>query len=255
MRYNRWLFPMYFLAFMACHDARRQVASSIVSPDSTTLSTKTDSLQTASLPAQIKSRTALYLDSLGLKNIREADSTIVIKLMYATPDNFTGEILYSDLKEAYLHEDALQSLLLAQQRLKERHPEYRLIVYDAARPMSVQRKMWNRVKGTSKNIYVSNPAHGGGLHNYGLAVDVSIIDSNNVVLPMGTEVDYFGAEAHITQEAMLVKNGKISPEERNNRLLLREVMKEAGFRALNSEWWHFNRCSREDALRKYKLIN
>ena len=121
--------------------------------------------------------------------------------------------------------------------------------------MSVQRKMWNRVKGTSKNIYVSNPAHGGGLHNYGLAVDVSIIDSNNVVLPMGTEVDYFGAEAHITQEAMLVKNGKISPEERNNRLLLREVMKEAGFRALNSEWWHFNRCSREDALRKYKLIN
>ena len=161
MRYNRWLFPMFFLAFMACHDARRQVASSIVSPNSTTLSTKTDSLQAASLPAQIKSRTALYLDSLGLKNIREADSTIVIKLMYATPDNFTGEILYSDLKEAYLHEDALQSLLLAQQRLKERHPEYRLIVYDAARPMSVQRKMWNRGKGTPKNIYVSNPAHGG----------------------------------------------------------------------------------------------
>ena len=93
MRYNRWLFPMFFLAFMACHDARRQVVSSIVSPDSTTLSTKTDSLQAASLPAQIKSRTALYLDSLGLKNIREADSTIVIKLMYATPDNFTGEIL------------------------------------------------------------------------------------------------------------------------------------------------------------------
>ena len=67
--------------------------------------------------------------------------------------------------------------------------------------MSVQQKMWNVVKGTSQNIYVSNPARGGGLHNYGLAVDVSIADEKGNPLPMGTKVDHLGKEAHIDTEA------------------------------------------------------
>lgn len=74
--------------------------------------------------------------------------------------------------------------------------------------MSVQQKMWNVVKGTSKYIYVSNPARGGGLHNYGLAVDISILDEAGNPLPMGTEVDHLGPEAHITNEAALVQSGK-----------------------------------------------
>lgn len=44
--------------------------------------------------------------------------------------------------------------------------------------------MWNVVKGTSKYIYVSNPSRGGGLHNYGLAVDISILDDKGTPLPM-----------------------------------------------------------------------
>ena len=93
--------------------------------------------------------------------------------MYTRADNFTGTLLYEDLKEAYLHPDAMKSLKRAQRLLKEQYPGYSLIVYDAARPLSVQQKMWDVVKGTSKYIYVSNPSRGGGLHNYGLAVDIS----------------------------------------------------------------------------------
>lgn len=203
-------------------------------------------------PAQ--SRTARCLDSLGFISIAEADSTIAIDLMYTRADNFTGTILYEDLKEAYLHPEAMESLSRAQRLLKERRPGYSLIVYDAARPMSVQQKMWDVVKGTSKYIYVSNPARGGGLHNYGLAVDISILDEEGVPLPMGTPVDYLGKEAHITEEAQLVAQGKITEAERENRLLLRQVMKEAGFRPLPSEWWHFNRVSRQTAKEKYQLI-
>ena len=77
--------------------------------------------------------------------------------------------------------EAAKALLQAQKRLKELYPGYSLIIYDAARPMSVQQKMWNVVKGTSQNIYVSNPARGGGLHNYGLAVDVSIADEKGIL--------------------------------------------------------------------------
>ena len=103
-------------------------------------------------------------------------------------------------------------------------------------------------------MWVSNPNRGGGLHNYGLAVDINIQDSLGQPLPMGTKVDHLGIEAHITQESELVRNGKISEAERQNRILLRRVMKEAGFRALPSEWWHFNFCSRDVARQKYKVI-
>lgn len=202
----------------------------------------------------VLSRTARYMDSLGLVNIAHVDSTILVQLMYATPGNFTGEQLYGDLTEAYLHPDAAAAVAKAQQILKSLHPSYKLIVYDAARPMSVQQKMWDAVKGTPKYIYVSNPAHGGGLHNYGLAVDISIADSLNTPLPMGTEVDFMGAASHITNEAQLVKEKKITAWERDNRLLLRKVMKEAGFRPLPGEWWHFNLCSRKEAMARYSLI-
>ena len=110
------------------------------------------------------------------------------------------------------------------------------------------------VKGTSKYRYVSNPNRGGGLHNYGLAVDISIQDSLGRPLPMGTKVDHLGVEAHITEEGELIRNGKITKTERQNRILLRKVMKAAGFRALPSEWWHFNFCSREEARKKYNVI-
>lgn len=201
-----------------------------------------------------KSRMALYMDSLGLINVAELDSSIAVKLMYTQADNFTGEVLYDDLTEAYLHPDAAHALLEAQKALKQLHPSYSLLIYDAARPMSVQKKMWNVVKGTSKFRYVSNPNRGGGLHNYGLAVDISIQDSLGRPLPMGTKVDHLGMEAHITQESELVRSGKITEMERQNRILLRKVMKQAGFRALPSEWWHFNKCSREEARQRYRLI-
>ena len=201
-----------------------------------------------------RSEMALYMDSLGLVNIADLDSSLVAKLMYTQADNFTGEVLYDNLTEAYLHPDAAYALIEAQKALKKLHPSYSLIIYDAARPMSVQKKMWNVVKGTSKYKYVSNPNRGGGLHNYGLAVDISIQDSLGQPLPMGTKVDHLGMEAHITDEIGLVHNGKMSETERQNRLLLRKVMKETGFRALPSEWWHFNFCSRDVAKQKYKLI-
>ena len=113
-------------------------------------------------PPPERSAMALYMDSLGLVNVTDLDSSLVVKLMYTQADNFTGEVLYDNLTEAYLHPDAAYALIEAQKALKELHPSYSLIIYDAARPMSVQKKMWNVVKGTSKYKYVSNPKVPGG---------------------------------------------------------------------------------------------
>lgn len=90
-------------------------------------------------PQPKKSAMALYMDSLGLVNIAELDNSITVKLMYTQADNFTGEVLYDDLSEAYLHPDAAYALVKAQEALKQLHPSYNLVVYDAARPMSVQK--------------------------------------------------------------------------------------------------------------------
>ena len=197
--------------------------------------------------AQQKSATALYLNSLGYVNVAEQDSSILVSLMYARSDNFTGKLLYNDLREAYLHKDAIAPLLKAQRLLHEVHPDYNLIIFDAARPMHVQQQMWDVVKGTRQQIYVSNPARGGGLHNYGLAVDISIVNTQGDTIPMGTKVDHLGREAHTDYTA-------ISPEALQNRRLLISVMREAGFRSLPTEWWHFNLVSRNVAREKYKVI-
>ena len=50
--------------------------------------------------------------------------------------------------------------------------------------------MWDKVKNTRKYFYVSNPAHGGGLYNYGLAVDITLCTVHGDSIPMGTKVDY-----------------------------------------------------------------
>lgn len=196
-----------------------------------------------------------YLAGKGLINVLKQDPTIHVCLKYATPDNLMGETVYDGITGIWLHPDAAVKLLKAQQLLKEKHPSYSLLVFDAARPMSVQRKMWNIVRGTNKTNYVSNPAKGGGLHNYGMAVDVTILDAKGKELPMGTPFDFLGETAHITDEDTLVEEGKITQQELTNRLLLRTIMRQAGFRTILYEWWHFNACSREEARKSYPLID
>lgn len=194
------------------------------------------------------------LSSRGLKDISLMDSTIRINLMYATADNFMQEIVYEGLTKAWLRPEAAEMLIKAQAILKNINPAYSLIVLDAARPMSVQKKMWNMARRVGKAKYVSNPSNGGGLHNYGMAVDVSIVDLQGKLLPMGSPVDHFGEEAHIDAEELLLKEGQITQEEYDNRILLRSVMKKAGFRTILYEWWHFNACSRTEARRLYPVI-
>lgn len=204
--------------------------------------------------AQADSPTAQSMVKQGMVRVRSLDESIRVSLMYARDDNFTGEVLYDDLRDAYLHPKAAEALVKAQQRLEELHPEYSLIIFDATRPMSVQQKMYNKVKGTPKYFYVSNPANGGGLHNYGMAVDISICREDGDTIPMGSLVDHMSTLSHINNEAALVSDGRMSKEAKANRELLREVMRYAGFTPLSTEWWHFNLISRATARRYYKVV-
>jgi len=194
------------------------------------------------------------MERLGLIDVSTLDPGIMVQIIYATPYNFMGRVLYEDINRAYLQPDVAQKLLNAYKALKQLRPDLTLIVYDAARPISVQREMWKMVAGTKWDYYVSNPARGGGMHNFGAAVDLTLIDGTGKTLDMGTPFDYFGEEANTDKENELVKKGLITARELQNRLLLRKVMTDAGFRTVKSEWWHFNSCSLDEAKQQYQVI-
>ena len=191
-----------------------------------------------------------------MQDIAEVDSSIAVHLVYATPENFLGHVLYKDIHHAFVIPAMAQKLVKAQQRLKAIRPDLSLLIYDAARPLSVQREMWASVKGTPNVSFVANPAKGRGMHNYGAAVDITIImDSTGTPLPMGSPHDYFGPEARIDHEAELVANGLITKEELENRRLLRRVMTESGFITCVSEWWHFNHIPSIRAKSELRIID
>ena len=122
---------------------------------------------------------------------------------------------------------------LASDALKKQYPNYRIIVYDAARPQTIQKKMWDKVKGTPKSRYVASPGRI-SMHSYGVAVDVSILDEAGQALDMGTPVDYLGELAEPRREQEFLKSGKLTRKQINNRLLLRNLMKNAGFRSISN---------------------
>jgi D-alanyl-D-alanine dipeptidase len=196
---------------------------------------------------------AKLLERAGLVNIRDLDSSILVRLLYATENNFVGKQMYKSLREAYLQADAANRLVAAQQYLKQINPDLKLIVYDAARPQWAQEIMWNRVKNTPMRKYVASPQRI-SMHTYGVAVDVSIMDKNDRELDMGTPVDFLGAPAEPKNEAKYLASGELTHVQIENRKLLRTVMKKAGFGGIPNEWWHFEAFTRAEAQKKYVPI-
>lgn len=209
----------------------------------------------------------------GLVDIRTLDSDILVELRYSTEDNFVGRDMYGDLETAYLLPHFAKRVAEAQRILKRRRPEYTLLVYDAARPISVQRAMRRMVEGTPNESFVADGSRG-GRHNYGVAVDLTIAYGDGHPLDMGTGFDFFGDEASVkgtpdTDDpqtrtidvyrdyiAALARRGAISAQAADNRILLMEVMCEAGLVPYRREWWHFEELmSMPETRRKYRLLD
>ena len=196
---------------------------------------------------------AAKMEEYGLVDIASVDSTIIVDLKYATTDNFVGENMYGTLRRAYLRPEIARALARVQYSLKRRNPGYSLIIYDAARPQSVQRLMFDRVKGTPNERYVAKP-YKGGHHNFGVAVDISIT-LNGEPLDMGTGFDTFGPASHIDDEAALLRSGQISREALRNRQLLRQLMRAEGFTTYRREWWHFQQYDIGYARQHLRLLD
>ena len=213
------------------------------------------------------------MQEYNLVDVRELDSTILVDLKYSTTDNFVGIDMYGDLERAYLEREFAKRVVHAQQILKLRHPEYTLLIYDAARPISVQRAMRKCVEGTEFENFVADGTLG-GRHNYGVAVDLTIATNDGVPLDMGTCFDNLTAAASVKGTAdnsdpstrtmkvykefinSLATRGIISYEAAANRIMLVEIMHESGLYPYRREWWHYEEIISITATRnKYKLLD
>ncbi|MCB0514534.1 MAG: M15 family metallopeptidase [Chitinophagales bacterium] len=194
----------------------------------------------------------IYADA-ELVDIQTLDSNFVVQMAYASDKNFTHKNLYGNLNKAFLRKEIAIKLARAQQFLHERNPAYRLLVLDAARPLSVQQQLWNAVKGKPEQDYVEDPLNGSA-HNFGAAVDVSIVDENGNNLDMGTPYNYFGDKAQPKMEGYFVQKGNLNKYQLQNRSLLRDIMRQAGFTPVDITWWHFDGISLRQAVKKYKRL-
>ncbi len=153
---------------------------------------------------------------------------LVYDLRYATTNNFMHRLMYpAGTKNTFLRWPAAFALLSVQAELHA--SGMGLKIFDAYRPYAVTVKFWELVKDER---YVANPSKGSG-HNRGIAADLTIINAiTGKELDMGTGFDNFTDTAHHTFTAL--------PEEvLQNRILLRTVMEKHGFKAFESEWWHY----------------
>lgn len=209
----------------------------------------------------------------GLVDIQELAPGVLVELKYSTEDNFVGKDMYGTLERAYLVPAFAQSVVKAQEILQRRNPKYTLLIYDAARPISVQRAMRRIVDGTEWESFVADGTKG-GRHNFGVAVDLTIATLDGTPLDMGAGFDEFSERSSVkgTPDSSdpatrtidvyrsfvrgLQTSGLITKEQANNRILLLEVMCEAGLVPYRLEWWHFEYLESISTTRsKYKLLD
>ena len=193
-----------------------------------------------------------------LVDIQKVDPTIRVQLKYSTTDNFIKKDVYGDLTKAYLQPEMANKLASASKHLQQNNPGFHLLVYDAARPNSAQYALWDalddlNIPKSRKTMYVADPKIGSN-HNFGCAVDLTVVDKDGEPLDMGTKYDYFGILAYPRAENEMLKSGKLTAKQISNRNILRSAMIKAGFTVNTTEWWHFDGMSKKQARAKYGII-
>jgi zinc D-Ala-D-Ala dipeptidase len=150
-----------------------------------------------------------------------------IELRYQGTDHFFKKAYYPPEARALLRPSAAKKIAAIQADLSKRGLS--LKVWDAYRPLSVQRAMWAALPDPN---FVADPAKG-GRHNRAAAVDVTLVDASGTELEMPTAHDDFTEKAGAYFKL-------VAPAAFKNRALLQEVMTKHGFLIFESEWWHFD---------------
>lgn len=203
----------------------------------------------------------------GFVYLRQVDPSIQQDIRYATYHNFVGRPIDGyNAPECILTYDTALALQHIQEKLAKSHLS--LKVYDCYRPTRAVQNFvnwWRNSNEAMKEEFYPNLskkdlfklgyiATASG-HSRGSTVDLTVVPLPSSIpyyqgeslvscysdyslrfpdnsLDMGTGYDCFDLRAN-------VYNGQISQSAMKNRLLLRKLMVQEGFRPYSKEWWHF----------------
>lgn len=180
----------------------------------------------------------IYTKEAYLKSVKEDSNkalvllkkyvpSIKMDIKYATSQNIFYQKLYPKAV-AYVRLPVAKALAKVQEELKLKGLS--LKIYDAYRPYSVTVQMFEMLPDT---LYMGLPWTG-SKHNRGIALDLTLVNlKTGKELKMPTPFDALVYASH--PEFPLV-----SDEAKQNRELLKDVMKKYGFVVDPMEWWHFN---------------
>jgi len=246
------LIGVLFISIYSCKNKESKSCSSCDKSELEIL----DSLDKIEVDKFSDSLSDSYETTSDLVDIQTLSEFVKVDLKYAGVDNFMKVKLYDKITKAFLQNDVAERVVKCEEFLQVLHPNYRLLIYDAVRPVSIQQKMWDALDTipiSARTKFVSNPANG-SIHNYGAAVDITICDKSGTPLDMGAGYDDIREIAYPRLESQFLESGELTLDQVDNRKLLRKVMESQGFKNIATEWWHFNACSRNEAKLKYKLL-
>ena len=160
----------------------------------------------------------------GFTNIQHLDSEIIVDLRYATTNNFTHQVIY-DFTTAIVRTGTAHKLAKASALVKQQG--YRLKVWDAYRPVSAQRRLFE-VYPDPEFVAQPNPNFS---HQKGVTLDLILAHPDGRELTMPTAFDDFTAAAH--------RDAPRTALQEKNYQLLDTAMTAAGFVGYVNEWWDY----------------
>jgi D-alanyl-D-alanine dipeptidase len=182
----------------------------------------------------------------GFVYLDEAVPGVYWDAKYASSDNFTDAPV-----DGYAANRIALSEKLAASLIKARDEAAKkglyLLVWDAARPQrAVDRFVeWAREpeNGATRETHYPNLQKSQlfregyiatrSAHTRGAAVDLTLVDESGEMLDMGGGFDLMDEKSHHGAKGL-------TPEQAENRLLLKKLMRSAGFVAYSNEWWHYS---------------
>ena len=204
-------------------------------------------------------------DASQFVNLTDVVPDAILEVRYFSTYNFVGTRVDGYLEPVVLMtRQAAESLRAVSDDLKQQG--YRLKIYDAYRPQCAVDHFvrWAAdIPDTLMKTYFYPDLDKSVLfdqlyimeksgHTRGSTVDLTLFDmATEKEVDMGGTFDWFGPESHpdfcgnpetgeyTGDNSASPANRSITKEQFHNRMILREAMLRHGFKALDSEWWHF----------------
>ena len=198
-------------------------------------------------------------DRSDFVEVSEAVPDVILEIRYYSTYNFVGRRIDGYARPlALMTRQAADSLRKVSDEMKAQG--YRLKIWDTYRPQravnhfirwaedlqdTAMKAIFYPMVDKSK-LFEQNYIAARSGHSRGSTVDLTLVsEATGKELDMGSPFDWFGSESHPdysgNPDSLLwhETEGGLTEVQFNNRLILREAMLRHGFKAIDSEWWHF----------------